>query len=234
MSTNSSNQTQLARCVNCVCGNLAESSLAARLLGLCPILAVTTSVLKAFTIAILLLMVGIMSTLIGTILKSMVLWQLKPVYFAVLASVSTIIVVNAVGVYFPLLVDSLGIYALLIAANCQVLSQLQETAEHSSLSQALPRVIKDGCWVLVFAVIIAIIREFAAHGSLLHDWRLIYGLPTEIAPIGWAPLLADPAGALIVFAILLGMLNLFTQSRTRISPVANTDQIASETSQPYG
>lgn len=225
--SNATNQ-RLAQCVDCLCSNLAQSPVAYRLLGLCPLLVVTTSVLKALSISILLLLVGVFSVALGSLLRSTVIWRLKAVHFAVIASVSTLIVVNAIGIRFPALVDSLGIYALLLAANCQVISQLQEMAEHHSLTNTIPRVIRDGGWVLVFAVVIALIREFASYGIIFHDWPLLYGLPAEQPPNGWLPFLAQPGGALIILGMMLGILNLVTQRNTLSSNVRADQRLAEE------
>lgn len=203
-------------CADCICRNLAQSSPAMRLLGLCPLLAVTNSVLKALTISVLLVLVSILSSSIGTLLRGAVFWRLKPLYFAVLASVSTMIVVNGLGVYFPLLVDSLGIYALLLAANCQVISQLQELAEHAPIEQVLPLVVRDGFWVLVLVVCVAVIREFAAYGTILHDWPLFHGVPVNEVANGLLPFIAEPAGALITFGLILGAINLYTLRRPAV------------------
>jgi electron transport complex protein RnfE len=208
-------------CTDCLCRNLAQSSPAMRLLGLCPLLAVTTSVLKALTISLLLLLVSVLSSGIGTLLQGTIFWRLKPLYFAILASVSTMIVVNGVGVYFPLIVDSLGIYALLIAANCQVISQLQELAEHASFTRVLSLVARDGFWVLLLAVVVALIREVVAFGTVFHDWPLLFGVPVKHEANGLLPFVAEPAGALIIFGLLLGALNVFTLPRSEAEPQEN-------------
>ena len=208
-----SNKT-VAGCINCVCSNLSQNVMARRLLGLCPLLATTDSLLKALTMALMLIAVGLLSASVGSVLRATIYWRFKPIYFAVLASVSTLVVVNAVGGFFPVLINALGIYALLLAANCQIIAQLQDLAEHAPLNRVAARVLHDGMWVLVFMVLIASVREFGAYGTLLHDLSLALNASAQAEPLGWLPILRQPAGALIILALILGILNKVQVSRT--------------------
>ena len=198
---------QLTSCVHCICAGLGTNVVARRLLGLCPLLAVSTSVLKALAISILLFLVSLLSTSLGSLLRATIYWRFKPIYFAVLASVSTMIVVNVSGIFFPLLIDSLGIYGLLLAANCLVIAQLQQVAEHAPLTTVVSRVAHDGWWTVVFVSLIASIREFGTHQLLFHDLSILKNLPVVREETIWLPFFAEPAGALITLAFVLGLIN---------------------------
>ena len=197
----------VAGCANCFCMNMSQSVMARRLLGLCPLLATTDSVLKAATMSVMLICVGLLSACVASLIRATIYWRYKPIYFAVLASISTLLVVNATGALFPTLVDALGIYALLLAANCQIIAQLQDLAEHAPLDKVAKRVWRDGFWVLTFMLLIASVREFGAYGVLLHDLSLVLDITAREEPSGWLPILHQPAGALITLALILGILN---------------------------
>ena len=211
------NKFDLLGCANCMCGGLANNVAARRLLGLCPLLALTHSLLKALTIGFLLLLVGLLSACLCSLLRATIFWRFKPIYFALLASISTIIVVNGAGILFPLLIDTLGVYALLLAANCLVIAQLQEVAEHSPLPQVASRVASDGAWMMVFLAVIATVRELGAYGRVFHDIAILNNLPVlnELTP-GFS-ILAEPAGAFFVLALLLALINWYHSSRVMVS-----------------
>ena len=80
-------------------------------------------------------------------------------------------------------------------------------AEHAPLNRVVARVFQDGMWVLVFMVLIASVREFGAYGTLLHDLSLASNMSAQAEPLGWLPILRQPAGALIILALILGILN---------------------------
>lgn len=204
-------QDRLWTCANCLCGGLSSNPMASRLLGLCPLLAVTTSVLKAVTMAGLLMLVSLLSTCFGSVLRASVFWRFKPIYFALVASLSTIIVVNAAGIFFPLLVDSLGVYALLLAANCLVISQLQEIAEHAPVLPVVRRVTRDSLWISAFLLVMATLREFGTYGGLFHDKALLENSLAADSP-RWISILGEPAGALLLLAILLALINYYQTS----------------------
>lgn len=202
-------RSAIPQCANCLCQNLGNSSIAARLIGLCPLLAVSTSLVKALSISLLLIVVGLISTLIACLLRSTIYWRLKPVYFATVASVATVLVVNSLGIYFPFLIDALGIYALLLAANCLVIAKLQEVAEHAPLTVALRGMVQDGLWITIFVMIVGGLREILSKGSIFHDIGLLNNEEIPLAEVGLLPIFADPAGALITVALLLAMIKHF-------------------------
>ncbi|MGR8949995.1 MAG: Rnf-Nqr domain containing protein [Gammaproteobacteria bacterium] len=210
-------------CATCFCANVSDNVMARRLLGLCPLLATTDSVIKAAMMATLLVLVGLLSASLASILRATVYWRFKPIYFAVLGSVATLVVVNAAAVVFPVLIDALGIYALLLAANCQIIAQLQELAEHAPLKQVSRRVLHDGIWILAFMVLIASIREFGAYGGLLHDLSLTANLSINHEPKGWLPVLREPAGALIILSIVLAVLNHLKPSQSSITTMTERE-----------
>ena len=214
---------KILACANCICGGLANNTAARRLLGLCPLLALTHSLLKALTIGLLLLLVSLLSACLGSLLRATIFWRFKPIYFALLASLSTIVCVNAVGILFPLLVDTLGVYALLLAANCLVIAQLQEVAEHAPLPNVVSRVMKDGVWILLFLAVIATIRELGAFGRLFHDIAIIHNLPVINEVSRGLSMLADPAGAFIVLALLLALINVYDSFRSRAATKPEQD-----------
>ena len=212
-SAQSTSKFGLLGCAQCVCGGLANNVAARRLLGLCPLLALTHSLLKALTIGLLLLLVGLVSACLGSLMRATIFWRFKPIYFALLASTSTVIVVNGVGILFPLLIDTLGVYALLLAANCLVIAQLQEVAEHAPLPQVASRVARDSAWIMLFLVVIAVIREFGAFGSVFHDLAILNNLPVIGELSHGFSILSEPAGAFFVLALLLALINLYDSTR---------------------
>ena len=201
------------RCPDCVCGVLTRNPATTKLLGLCPLLAVSNTAVKAAALSILLVMVVGLSSSITSVLRDCVSWRLKPMYHALIAAFATAIVVTLASIEHYELVAALGIYPALIASNCLVLSCMQEFAEQNSLATTVSKLGRDMVYVTAFFVSFGALREFAAYGSVLTDSQLVHGVfPFGIATAaGRIPMLATAPGALLALALLLAGANAITQ-----------------------
>lgn len=203
-----------ARCADCVCNFVTKNPVTLRLLGLCPLLAVSNTIVKAATLSILLVTVVILSASVTSLLRYCVSWRLKPVHHALIASFTTATVIAMAGIRHYELVAALGIYPALIASNCLVLSFMQEFAERNALAPTVSKVLRDAVYIVVFFGLFGALREFGAYGSLFTDLQLIHGgyslgPATSAGPI---PVMASAPGALLTLALILAAANAITRS----------------------
>jgi H+/Na+-translocating ferredoxin:NAD+ oxidoreductase subunit E len=200
---------QWRRCADCVCAVATKNPATARLIGLCPLLAVSNTTLKAIALGIILGVVVIICGGITSVLRYCVSWRLKPMYHALVASFTTAGVVAYASVGHYEVIAAMGIYPALIASNCLVFSFMQEVAERESLVPAVIRGAREMVIVVMFLGLFGVIRELGAYGTMFTDSGLLKSaLPLSIArPTGPLPLLATAPGALLTLAFVLAGVN---------------------------
>jgi H+/Na+-translocating ferredoxin:NAD+ oxidoreductase subunit E len=200
---------QWRRCADCVCSVVTRNPATARLLGLCPLLAVSNTALKAIALGIILGVVVIICAAVTSALRYCVSWRLKPMYHALIASFATAGVVAYASVGHYEVVTAMGIYPALIASNCLVLSFMQEVAERNSLAPAVIRGVREIVFVVAFLGLFGAVRELGAYGAMFTDLGLVKSvLPLGTAPpAGPLPLLATAPGALLALAFVLAGVN---------------------------
>ncbi len=202
-----------ARCADCVCNIVTKNPVTLRLLGLCPLLAVSNTTVKAAALSILLVTVVILSASVTSVLRHCVSWRLKPIHHALIASFTTAAVIAITGIRHYELVAALGIYPALIASNCLVLSFMQEFAERNALAPTVSKVLRDAAYIVVFFGLFGALREFGAYGSLFTDLQLVHGdYPLgSVTRAGPIPIMASAPGALLALALILAGANAITR-----------------------
>jgi electron transport complex protein RnfE len=180
-------------------------------LGLCPVLAVSTSISNAIgmgaaTTFVLLSSNTIVSLLI--LLFSKVLSEEGqksinkiriPMFIVVIASFVTIVEM-VMSAYFPALSESLGIFIPLIVVNCIILGRAEGFASKNSVFFSIIDAIGMGIGFTLALIAIAFIRELLGSGALLG--LTIFG--TAFKPV---LLMILPPGAFLVIGLYLGLLN---------------------------
>lgn len=204
------------RCTDCVCDGIANNPATSRVLGLCPLLAVSNTAVKALTLSILLAMVILLSSGITSIFRYCVSWRLKPMHHALIAAFSTAVVVSTASIQRFELIAALGIYPSLIASNCLVLSVMQEIADRNSLARTMAQVVRDGAYVGAFFCLFGLLREFVAYGLVFTDLQLVAGvyLNGSTPSAGPIPFMASAPGALLALALCLAGANAVVRQRS--------------------
>jgi Na+-translocating ferredoxin:NAD+ oxidoreductase subunit E len=151
------------------------------LLGLCPMLAVTDTAVKAFSIGLASLLVLLLSSMAAFTLHSRLNGVTRlPALIIIVASVTMLLEmlmqVHAYPVY-----KALGLFVSLIAANPLILAFLirQTDSRPDSSRQAVRRALAAGFAFLLMLVTIGISRELLATGAVLSDLHLIWSVPVE-------------------------------------------------------
>lgn len=102
-------------------------------LGLCPALAVTTSVINALWMALATTFVLVFSNILVSMLKNYIPFRVRiPVYITIIASFVTIVELT-LNAFYPGIYKSLGIYIPLITVNCLILGRAEEFASKNGV-----------------------------------------------------------------------------------------------------
>lgn len=217
---------RLRKCANCACLAVTRNPASARLVGLCPLLAVSNTLLKGATIALLLATIMLFSGAVAALLRNCVSWRLKPIYHALLTSFITAVVIALAQLNCYELIAALGVFPALIASNCLVLSFVQELAERSSFKQTITQCGRDIVALFMFIVVFAALREFAAFGAVFSDRALLVGNDAFAVSSfhGPLPILVSAPGGLLVFALLLAGVNALTRNSNATSSGSSPPQ----------
>ena len=137
-----------------------------QLLGMCPTLAVTTSVSNAIGMGLAATAVLICSNLLISLLRKIIPNQVRIAAFIVIISGFVTAVELVIKAYFPAIDKSLGLFIPLIVVNCIILARAESFA---SKNKPLPSVIDGiamGAGYTVALIAIAFVRELIGTGCL--------------------------------------------------------------------
>ncbi|MCC5903890.1 MAG: electron transport complex subunit E [Halomonas sp.] len=195
-----------------------------QLLGLCPLLAVSGSVVNALGLAVatLLVMVGASTTI--SLLRHQVPSAVRlPAFVMIIAAFVTCAELLMAAYAYPLY-QVLGIFIPLIVTNCAILGRADAFA---SRQPVLPAAIDGFMMGLGFGIVLIVlgaIRELLGQGTLFSGMALLFG-PTAAS---WQLTLIDnyqflffvlPPGAFFVAGLLIALKNALDQHRaTRARP----------------
>jgi len=180
-------------------GIVKENPTFVLLLGLCPTLAVSTSLPNGIGMGIAATFVLLGSNIIISLIRNFIPDRIRiPCYIVVIATFVTIteLVMKA---YSPALNRALGIYVPLIVVNCIVLGRAEAYASKATVINSLFDGLGMGIGFTLALLLISGIREFLGAGEIFGHTMI-----KEFQP---AHILIMPSGALLVIGLLLGLFN---------------------------
>jgi electron transport complex protein RnfE len=186
-----------------------------QLLGLCPLLAVTSTVVNGLGLGIATLITLVLSNSIVSLIRGFVRNEVRlPVFVLIIASVVTIIELTMKAMFFDLYLV-LGIFIPLIVTNCAIIGRAEGFASRNPLGPAALDGLMMGLGFLVVLVLLGGLREIIGFGTLFAHAELMFGdgaraLVIEINPDYPGFLLAVlPPGAFFGLALLIVAKNWF-------------------------
>ncbi|ELV8621632.1 electron transport complex subunit E [Vibrio vulnificus] len=193
-----------------------------QLLGLCPLLAVSSTVTNALGLGIATLLVLVGSNVTVSLIRNYVPKEIRiPVFVMIIASLVTCVqlLMNAYayGLYL-----SLGIFIPLIVTNCIIIGRAEA---YASKNDPLPAAL-DGFWMgmgmTTVLVVLGAMREIIGNGTLFDGADLLLGewasaLRIQVFQFDSSFLLALlPPGAFIGVGLLIALKNVIdTQLKVR-------------------
>jgi electron transport complex protein RnfE len=196
-----------------------------QLLGLCPLLAVTSTVVNGVGLGIATLITLLLSNTIVSLIRGFVRNEVRlPVFVLIIASVVTIIELTMQAMFYDLYLV-LGIFIPLIVTNCAIIGRAEGFASRNPVGPAALDGLMMGFGFLVVLALLGGMREIIGFGTLFANAELMFGegaqsLKLEINPDYSGFLLAVlPPGAFFGLAILIAAknwLDLRPQEKTEI------------------
>jgi electron transport complex protein RnfE len=191
------------------------------LLGLCPLLATTTSATNGLGMGIATTAVLLLSNITVSMIRRVVRPEVRiPVYVVVIASFVTIVEL-LMKAYFHELHKVLGIFVALIVVNCTILGRAEAFASKNPVRAAAVDGLSIGIGVTAALVALGGLRELVGQGTLFAQAHLMLGewarlLELELGP-GFHGALAAilPPGAFIGLGLLIALKNVIDKRAAR-------------------
>ena len=181
-----------------------------QLLGLCPLLAVTTSFVNGLGLGIATLAVLAMSNVLVSACKRWIRHEIRiPIYVLIIASLVTCIEL-IFKAWFPSLDRSLGIFIPLIVTNCAIVARAEVFASRNSILSSLADGIGMGTGFMMLLVTVGFFRELVGQGSVFSRMDLLVGgeaLPGLVLVDGGWLLAILPPGAFFALALAVAVKN---------------------------
>ena len=192
-----------------------------QLLGLCPLLAVSTTLGNALGLGIATLAVLLASSLAASLVGRWLLPEVRIGVFVVTIAAAVTAVELVAAAWLPALHQSLGIFLPLIVTNCLVLARAESFASRRGIFEAAADALGMGVGFLLVLVALGSVREILGHGSLGGDLELLFGeyargAGRQLFPAssGWLFALLPP-GAFILLGLMVAAHNWHVARRAR-------------------
>lgn len=137
------------------------------MLGMCPTLAVTTSVINGFAMGISTALVLIFSNILISLLRKIISDNIRiPAYIVIVAALVTTVQM-LLQAYVPSLYTALGIYIPLIVVNCIILGRAESFASKNGIVVSAFDGLGMGIGFTIALSLIGFVREILGAGSVL-------------------------------------------------------------------
>lgn len=137
------------------------------MLGMCPTLAVTTSVINGFAMGISTALVLIFSNILISLLRKITSDNIRiPAYIVIVAALVTTVQM-LLQAYVPSLYTALGIYIPLIVVNCIILGRAESFASKNGIVVSAFDGLGMGIGFTIALSLIGFVREILGAGSVL-------------------------------------------------------------------
>ena len=220
---------------NIVLGGLWNNNQAlVALLGLCPLLAVSNTLINGLGLGLATTLVLVLSNVSVSTIRHWVRPEIRlPVFVLIIASFVTTVelVMNA---YFHGLYKVLGIFIPLIVTNCAIIGRAEAFASRNPIPRALVDGLSIGIGFTLALVVLGGGRELVGQGTLFDGAQLMFGETardwrwtiSEDYPGALIAIL--PPGAFLGLGMMIALKNIIDKrlSRRKKTPAAHAEPVS--------
>ncbi|MBQ3683945.1 MAG: electron transport complex subunit E [Succinimonas sp.] len=191
-----------------------------QLLGLCPLLAVSSTAVNALGLGIATIMVLALSNFLISLTRKIIIHEIRIIiYVLIIASIVTCVEL-LMEAYTPELYQALGLYIALIVTNCIIIARAETFASRNSVFHSFLDGLANGAGFTLVLLFTGMARELIGQGTLFAGMDQLLGdlgnsLKIEVFESDAGLLVAIlPPGAFISLGLLVAAKN-FLDSRYR-------------------
>ncbi len=192
-----------------------------QLLGLCPLLAITNTMVNSLGLGLATTLTLICSNVIVSAIRHWVRPEIRiPVFVLIIASIVTVIELS-MNAWFHGLYDILGIFIPLIVTNCAIIARAEAFASKNSIPRALADGLFMGLGFTFVLLLLGTLREAIGFGTLFQQIELMFGdgakwLTVRLFENYRGYLLAIlPPGAFLGLGFLIAIKNMLDRRQSR-------------------
>ena len=215
-----SKKKEMSRLANLTKGFFKENPIFVFLLGMCPALAVTSTVETGLGMGLLVIIVLTMSNTVISLIKNFIPEQVKIPSFIVIIATFVTMIEMVTQAFAPALYEALGIFLPLIVVNCLILGRAEAYASKNGPINSAIDGFGMGLGFTMALMLIGFTREVLATGAVGYGVYLPLGVEGSIINIDSYILAMDvfvgPAGGFIVIGLWLALFQAFSNRKERI------------------
>jgi electron transport complex protein RnfE len=184
-----------------------QNTILAQLLGLCPLLAVSTNLVNAVSLGLATIIVMMLANFAISALRALIPYEIRiPVFILIIAALVTVVDL-AFNAFLHDLYLVLGIFIPLIVTNCIVLARVEAFAAKNGLRASTLDGLMMGVGFVWVIALLGAVRELIGQGTLFSGIEMIF--PTlsgiQVLPADYPGFLIAilPPGAFFVLGLLV-------------------------------
>ena len=187
-------------------GIIMENPVLILVLGTCPTLATTNSLVSAFSMGIAATLVLICSNAVISALRNIIPETVRiPCYIVIIAGFVTIVQM-LLQAYLPDIYKMLGVYLALIVVNCIILGRAEMFARKNGVVDSILDGVGMGLGFLLALLVMAFIREVFGAGAF-------FGIELGFMENIKIPALTQAPGGFLVFGLVIAVMNKLTEKK---------------------
>jgi len=184
-------------------GLLTKNPVLVQLLGLCSVLAITTSLFNGLGMGLSVTVILICSNVLISLLRKVIPSQIRIAAYIVIIATFVTIVDLLLQALLPDLSESLGVFIPLIVVNCIVLGRAEAFASKNGVLASAVDGLCQGIGYTVALVVMCVIREFIGSGTF-GGGILNNGEGIRIIPEGYpAMMMVMPVGGFLTLGFVI-------------------------------
>ena len=200
-----------------------------QLLGLCPLLAVSSHLVTALGLGVITLIVLLSSNFLISLIRNHLHQQVRlPIQILVIAS-SVTLADLCLQAYFYELHQRIGLFVALIVTNCAILGRAELLASRSPVRYAVLDGLMMGLGFFLVLAVLGSLREIIGYGTLFAHMDIILGTDASDLTLhlhNFPILLATlPPGAFLIFGCIIAFKNYLELRHERRKTLPVSQQI---------
>lgn len=189
-------------------GLIDENPTFVQLLGMCPTLAVTTSLINAVGMGLSATFVLVCSNLAISLVRKLIPSKIRIASYIVIIAAFVSIIEMLLKAYLPSLSSALGLFIPLIVVNCIILARAESFASKNKPIPSAMDGLGMGLGFTLGLSVLGTIREILGAGTIL-GFDIFGGMYSP------AIMFILPPGAFIVLGTVLGVLNVIKSKKNK-------------------
>ena len=201
-------------------GLITQNPALVQLLGMCPMLAITTSMFNGIGMGVAVIVILTCSNVVISALRKIIPSKVRIACYIVVIAGFVTMVDLLLKAFIPALSKSLGLFIPLIVVNCIILGRAEGFASKNGIGASALDGIFQGFGNMVALTIMCIIREFLGAGTfgggLLNGGAGFQILPENVVALG----MILPVGGFLTLGIVIAAVQYFMSKPKKSKEVA--------------